>query len=119
MKYTVSHEWVKVEQDDATVGITQYAQQELGEVVYVQLPFVGQELVQGQEAAVLESTKAATDIYSPLSGVVVERNIELEKNPGLINSSPEDLGWLFKVKNFSKHSVEELLDREEYQKLLK
>lgn len=119
MKYTSSHEWVQIDQDVATVGITQYAQEELGNIVFVQLPPVGTKLVKGQEAVVLESTKAAADIYSPVSGEVIEKNALLENDPSLINTFPESQGWLFKLKNFESASLEGLLSQEEYEGMIR
>ena len=114
MKYTPSHEWIRVDQGIGTIGITKYAQQELGEVVYVQLPSVGDVFAMGDEIAVLESTKAAADIYSPATGEVIEINEALSKNPGFLNSSPEKDGWLFKIRISNLEEVGELLSEEEY-----
>ena len=114
MKYTPSHEWIRVSQGIGTVGITKYAQQELGEVVYIQLPPIGKVVSMGDEVAVLESTKAAADIYSPAAGEIIEINEALSKTPESLNSSPEMDGWLFKVKISSVEEVGELLNEEEY-----
>src|SRR5579863_2931628 len=97
MKFTDSHEWIKVENGIGTVGITDQAQRELGEVVYVELPAVGKQVKAGQEVAVLESTKAAADIYSPVSGEVIEINQKLLDFVHYINQSAEQGGWLFKI----------------------
>lgn len=97
-KYTETHEWIAVEGDIGTVGVTEHAQQELGDIVYVELPQVGKRLIANQEAAVLESTKAAADVYAPVSGVVVEVNQKLSDQSELVNRSAEGEGWLFKVK---------------------
>lgn len=96
--YTETHEWVEIEEGIGTVGITDYAQKELGGIVYVELPEVGKSVKEGEEAAVLESTKAAADVYSPVSGTIHMVNSSLNENPGLINNSPEHDGWIFKVK---------------------
>ncbi|MEM7175883.1 MAG: glycine cleavage system protein GcvH [Chlamydiota bacterium] len=94
IKYTRSHEWVRLDKKVATVGISNYAQQELGEVVYVELPNLGLEIKAGSELAVVESTKAATDIYSPVSGKIIRVNEALQENPSLINKSAEKEGWI-------------------------
>ena len=114
MKYTPSHEWIRVDHGIGTVGITKYAQEELGEVVYVQLPSVGKLVAMGEEVAVLESTKAAADIYCPAAGEIIEINENLSKAPGDLNASPEKEGWLFKIKISSLEEVEQLLNEEEY-----
>lgn len=114
MKFTDSHEWIKVENGIGTVGITDYAQKELGEVVYIELPSVGKQVKAGQEVAVLESTKAAADIYSPVSGEIVEINQKLGDFIHHINASAEFEGWLFKIKLSDQSETEKLLKREEY-----
>ncbi len=114
MKFTETHEWIQVNGDIGTVGITEHAQKELGEVVYVELPAVGKQAKAGQEIAVLESTKAAADIYSPVSGEIVEVN---QMPP--INSSPEKEGWLFKIKLSDPDDLKSLLDRKQYLELVK
>jgi glycine cleavage system H protein len=119
MKYTPSHEWITEEQDALIVGITQYAQKELGEIVYVQLPSVGTFLQKGEEAAVLESTKAASDVYSPVAGEVIEKNTSLERDPKEINFSPEDLGWLFKLRKMDLSQEEGLLSQQEYDQMIR
>lgn len=115
MKFTDSHEWVKIEGDVATVGITSFAQKELGEIVYVELPRVGKQMQRGEEAAVLESTKAAADVYAPLSGEVIAINQELQTKIDKIHRSPEEEGWLFQLK-LSKKEEEEpyLLTHDQY-----
>lgn len=120
MKYTNSHEWVKLESEQtACVGITFYAQKELGTIVYVQLPLLGKQVRADQEVAVLESTKAAIDIYSPVSGIITEVNQQLELNPGWINEFPENKGWLYKVQLVNKEELDHLIDEESYQNLVK
>ncbi|MES2199818.1 MAG: glycine cleavage system protein GcvH [Chlamydiota bacterium] len=114
IKYTNSHEWILVEQGVGTVGITAYAQKELGAIVFAELPSVGKILAVGQEAAILESTKAAADIYSPVSGEVVEVNSELAGTPQVINAFPEDMGWLFKIRLKDPKELEKLLSKEKY-----
>lgn len=98
MEYTETNEWVRREGNIATVGITHLAQKELGEIVYVELPKVGQKVNAGDEVCVLESTKAASDVYTPLSGEVIEINEAILKNPQQINNSAEDQGWLFRLR---------------------
>ncbi len=115
LKYLSSHEWVRVEADGtATIGITDHAQDLLGDVVFVELPEVGSELNAGEEAGVVESVKAASDIYSPISGEVIAINEGLEESPDLVNSEPYDEGWFFKVKLADQSELETLLDAEAY-----
>lgn len=114
MKFTESHEWIRVEKGIGTVGITDHAQKELGEVVHIELPAVGKRVKAGQDIAVLESTKAAADIYSPVSGEVVEINQKLSDFIDHINTSAEEHGWLFKIKLSDPSEAEKLLQREEY-----
>lgn len=117
VKYSQSHEWVAVVGEIAMVGISAYAQTELGEVVFVQLPEVGEELEAGKEAAVVESTKAASDIYAPVSGEVVAINEQLVVNPGILNASPEKEGWLFKISIKRRSELDTLLDHQQYLQL--
>lgn len=117
-QYTDTHEWIEIEEDRATVGITSYAQKELGTVVFVRLPEVGTRVQAGGEAAVLESTKAAADIYSPLSGEVIAVNPEVVEVPGLINEFPEDMGWLFTLKLSDPEEKKGLLTEEAYRNLI-
>ena len=119
MRYTSSHEWIQIENDVGTVGITDYAQKELGDVVYVELPTIGKKVKIGEEVAVLESTKAAADIYSPVTGEIVEINQKLQDFSEKINSSPEQSGWLFKIKVINKKELEELLSKDQYLELVK
>lgn len=114
MKFTESHEWIEVQDGVGTVGVTNYAQEELGDIVYVELPEVGKSLKTGEEAAVLESTKAAADIYAPVSGEILEVNEPLIDAPELINGSPESTGWIFKIKLSNPEELEELMDLEQY-----
>lgn len=97
MKFTESHEWIVLSGKVGTVGITDYAQKELGEIVYIEFPEIGKEVVSGQEVVVLESTKAAADVYSPVSGKILEINESLKEDFGLVNTSPQDQGWLYKI----------------------
>ncbi|NVK10918.1 MAG: glycine cleavage system protein GcvH [Gammaproteobacteria bacterium] len=114
LKYIDSHEWIRVEGDCAVVGVTDHAQESLGDVVFVELPEVGAELAAGDEAGVVESVKAASDIYSPLSGEIVEVNTELEDAPETVNDSPYDDGWFFKIKLSDMSELDGLLDADAY-----
>lgn len=118
-KFTEKHEWVRVEGDIGVVGISKYAQDALGDVVYAQLPDVGTKIAQGEECGALESVKAASEVYSPVSGTVTEKNTEVEDKPGLINSSCYDQGWLFKVKLSKTAELESLLSEDKYEEFLK
>lgn len=118
MKYTDSHEWIKIEGHIGMVGITKYAQKELGEVVHIELPKVDTVVEAGEEVAVLESTKAAADIYTPVSGKIVAINERIKQDLSLINNSPEGEGWLFKIKLEDKRELEELYDEKSYLKLV-
>ena len=114
MRYTESHEWLSLEGKVGTVGITDYAQKELGGIVYIQLPRMGQQVTAGEEIAVLESTKAAADIYSPVSGKIVEVNQALAKTPSLLNQAPETTGWLYRIDLSSPAEWDTLLSRKQY-----
>ena len=121
LKFLDSHEWIKVDDNRIViVGISDHAQSELGEVVFVELPGIGDEFVQGDEAAVVESVKAASELYTPLSGEVVEVNDALEENPELVNTSPYEEGWFFKMKvgNENLGSIDSLMTAEEYLSML-
>ena len=112
--YTKEHEWVRVEGDTATVGITDFAQGQLGDVVFVEVPDAGREVSRGGEAAVVESVKAASDVYSPVSGEVVEGNQALVDDPALVNSDPEGEGWFFKLRLSDNSQVSELMNADQY-----
>lgn len=114
LKYLSSHEWVRVEGDIATVGITDHAQDALGDVVYVELPEIGDTLDAGDEAGVVESVKAASDIYSPVSGEVIAINEELADEPEIINSDPYHDGWFYKLRMSDATELDDLLSNEEY-----
>lgn len=116
LKYLSSHEWVRLEEDGvtATIGITDHAQDLLGDVVFVEVPEVGAEIAAGEEAGVVESVKAASDIFSPVSGEVIAVNEDLEESPELVNSEPYDDGWFFKVKISDAEELASLLDAESY-----
>ncbi len=116
LKYVSSHEWARLEEDvsTVTVGITDHAQDLLGDVVFVELPELESELDAGDEAGVVESVKAASDIYSPVSGTVIEVNEALEESPEFVNSDPYDDGWFFKIKISDKQELEGLLSADDY-----
>jgi glycine cleavage system H protein len=118
MRFTQSHEWIEVKDQIGTVGISLFAQKELGEIVYIQLPKVGQTVQAGKEIAVLESTKAAADVYSPVSGTVIAINDLVAKDPGLINRSPESAAWLFRLKLSSPAEFDQLMPEDAYLKTL-
>lgn len=118
MKYTETHEWIRIENGKGVVGITPYAASELGEIVYVELPKVGQVVKGSEEICVLESTKAAADIYSPVSGKIIEINELLKADSSLVNSSPVEKGWLFKIELSDLNEVDELMDEAAYKKMM-
>ena len=113
-KYTEAHEWVLIEGDTATVGISDHAQEQLGDVVYVELPEEGAELEQGAEAATVESVKAASEIYAPVAGQVIEVNGALNDDPALVNSDPLGGGWFFKLKLGGTPDLGDLMDEDAY-----
>lgn len=118
VKYTDDHEYVSVDGDVATVGITKYAQEQLGDVVFVELPDVGKSYAKGDEAAVVESVKAAAEVYAPVSGEVVETNSDLEGNPGLVNEDPEGGAWFIKIKLSDKSELDGMMDADAYAKFV-
>ena len=120
IKYTKQHEWVSINDGDkkATVGITDYAQKQLGDIVYVELPEIGVKLNKGDEAAVVESVKAAAEVYSPISGEILEVNENLADSPELINNEAEANGWFFKLAPSEESELEELMDKEGYDKYI-
>jgi len=120
LKFLDSHEWIKEDENTVIVGISDHAQSELGEVVFVELPAVGDEFVSGDEAAVVESVKAASEVYTPISGEVIEVNDALEENPELVNTSPYEEGWFFKLKVSDENlgSIDSLMTAEEYSSML-
>lgn len=117
-KFTKEHEWVKVEDDVAAMGITDYAQHELGDVVYVELPTVGDSFAKGDAIGNIESVKAVSDVYAPISGEVVEINENLEDKPESINQDPYGEGWIVKIKLDDSAELDELMSDEDYQKML-
>jgi glycine cleavage system H protein len=112
--FTDEHEWIDVEDDIATVGITDYAQGQLGDIVFVELPEVGALIEQGKDAAVVESVKAASDVYAPITGEITETNSALEDDPALVNSAPEDDGWFFKMTIADEGELDKLMDEDAY-----
>ena len=118
VRYTKEHEWVRVDGGVAVIGITDYAQKQLGDIVYVELPAVGKQVKQGAEAAVVESVKAASEVYAPVSGEVVAVNDALAANPALVNSSPSGDGWFLKVKLANPAEIAALMDEPAYQKYI-
>jgi glycine cleavage system H protein len=112
--FTKDHEWLDVSGDVATVGITDHAQEQLGDVVFVELPEPGSEVARGGEAAVVESVKAASDVYAPVSGTVVESNTALEENPALVNEDAEGAAWFFKLELKDKGELDGLMDADAY-----
>jgi glycine cleavage system H protein len=116
--FTEDHEWIRVEGDVGTVGITDHAQHALGDVVFVELPAVGKQVSKGSEAAVVESVKAASDVFSPVSGSVTEANQSIVDQPGLVNESAEDGAWFFKVKLSNASELDGLMDRAAYDAFL-
>ena len=118
LRYTKEHEWIRVEGDIGTVGISDYAQSQLGDVVYVEVPAAGKKVTKGGEAAVVESVKAASEVYAPVSGEVTGGNAALADNPALVNSSPTGEGWFFKMKIANKAELAELMDEAAYKSYL-
>ncbi|HEX8526830.1 glycine cleavage system protein GcvH [Allosphingosinicella sp.] len=112
--YSEEHEWVRVEGDSATVGVTDFAQGQLGDVVFVEIPEAGRRVTKGGEAAVVESVKAASDVYAPVSGEVTEGNQALVDDPSLVNSDPEGEGWFFRLRLADPSQLEGMMDAEAY-----
>ena len=117
-RYTKSHEWIRIEGTSATVGISPYAAEQLGDVVYVELPDAGRDLVKGKEAAVVESVKAASEIYAPVSGKVTEANAALTDQPALVNEDAAGAGWFFKMTIADPAELGDLMDQAGYDKMV-
>lgn len=117
--YTQDHEWIDVDGAEATIGITAYAQEQLGDVVFVELPALGQSLNRGDDAAVVESVKAASDVYAPVSGTITGGNADLEADPALVNSDAEGTGWFFRMTLSNPGQLDELMDAVAYAAYLK
>jgi len=114
LKYASSHEWVSVEGDDAIIGISDHAQDELTELVFIELPEIGRELTAGDPCAVVESVKTASDIYAPVSGRVIETNDALDTEPGTVNEDPYGDGWFFKIRLANSKELDDLLSPDDY-----
>ena len=119
VRFTQEHEWIRVEDGIGVVGITDYAQQQLGDVVFVELPAVGTKLGKGEQAAVVESVKAASEVYAPVSGEIVAINDALADEPGQVNAGPMDEGWFLKIRLSDEHELTELLDEAAYAELVR
>jgi glycine cleavage system H protein len=119
VKYTQEHEWIRVEGDVGTIGITDYAQEQLGDVVFVEVPAAGRKVTKGEAVAVVESVKAASDIYAPVSGEIVEGNAALADAPGDVNAEPMGKGWFFKVRLADKDELDGLMDQAAYEAFVK
>jgi len=116
--YTKEHEWIRVEGDTATIGITNHAQEQLGDVVFVELPAIGKAVTKGGDAAVVESVKAASEVYAPVSGEVVAVNKDIEGDPALVNREAEGAAWFMKVKLKDKAELADLMDKAAYDKFV-
>ncbi|MDI1282776.1 MAG: glycine cleavage system protein GcvH [Reyranella sp.] len=119
VRYSEEHEWIRVEGDTGTIGITQYAQEQLGDVVFVDVPASGRKVAKGESVAVVESVKAASDIYAPVSGEVIESNAALADSPGDVNTEPMGKGWFFKIKMSDKGELTGLMDEAAYEAFVK
>lgn len=119
LKFTKDHEWLRLDGDIATIGITSFAQEKLGDLVFVELPSVGATFEQGAAAATVESVKAASEVYAPVSGEVIEVNAKVTDDPGLVNSAPTGDGWLFKMKVADRTQLSMLLDEQAYSAIIK
>ena len=119
VKYSEEHEWIRVEGDTGTIGITQYAQEQLGDVVFVDVPAAGRKVAKGEAVAVVESVKAASDIYAPVSGEVIESNAALADTPGDVNAEPMGKGWFFRIKMSDKGELAGLMDEAAYAAFVK
>jgi len=119
VKFSKEHEWIKLDGDTATVGITQHATEMLGDIVFVELPEIGSSVAKDGNAGVVESTKAASDIYTPVSGEIIENNQSIVDDPAKINTDPENEAWFFKLKITNKSEMDSLMNKEEYEKFSK
>ncbi|HXF90295.1 MAG TPA: glycine cleavage system protein GcvH [Candidatus Nitrosotenuis sp.] len=118
LKFSDQHEWIKVDGQIGTVGITNYAQQSLGDIVFTELPAIGKHILKGHEAAVVESVKAASEVYSPVTGDVIAINTNLQNHPDLINTSPEEDGWFFKIQLSNLDELQSLMDSDVYRRFI-
>ena len=119
VKYSKEHEWIKLDGDTAVIGITQHATEMLGDIVFVELPEIGSSVVKDGNAGVVESTKAASDIYTPVSGEIIENNQAIVDDPAKVNNDPENDAWFFKLKITDKSEMGSLMNKEEYEKFSK
>jgi glycine cleavage system H protein len=119
VKYSKEHEWIRIDGEVGTIGITNYAQEQLGDVVFVDVPAVGRKVAKGESVAVVESVKAASDIFAPVSGEVVEANAALSETPGDVNAEPTGKGWFFKIRLSDKSELDGLLDEAAYNGFVK
>ena len=119
VKYSKEHEWIKLDGDTAIIGITQHATEMLGDIVFVELPEIGSSVAKDGNAGVVESTKAASDIYTPVSGEIIENNQSIIDDPAKINTDPENEAWFFKLKITNKSEMDSLMNKEEYEKFSK
>ena len=119
VKYSKEHEWIKLDGDTAVIGITQHATEMLGDIVFVELPEIGSSVVKDGNAGVVESTKAASDIYTPVSGEIIENNQTIVDDPAKVNNDPENEAWFFKLKITDKSEMDSLMNKEEYEKFSK
>jgi glycine cleavage system H protein len=119
VKYTDEHEWINIEGDVGTIGISAYAQEQLGDVVFVDVPQAGRKIAKGESVAVVESVKAASDIYAPASGEIIEANAGLAETPGDVNTEPMGKGWFFKMKLTDKSELDGLMDQAAYEAFVK
>ena len=119
VKYSKEHEWIKLDGDTAVIGITQHATEMLGDIVFVELPEIGSSVVKDCNAGVVESTKAASDIYTPVSGEIIENNQAIVDDPAKVNNDPENEAWFFKLKITDKSEMDSLMNKEEYEKFSK
>ncbi|MDA7808803.1 glycine cleavage system protein GcvH [Candidatus Pelagibacter sp.] len=119
VKYSKEHEWIKLDGDTAVIGITQHATEMLGDIVFVELPEIGSSVVKDGNAGVVESTKAASDIYTPVSGEIIENNQAIVDDPAKVNNDPENDAWFFKLKITDKSEMDTLMNKEEYEKFSK
>ena len=119
VKFSKEHEWIKLDGDTATIGITQHAAEMLGDIVFVELPEIGSSVAKDGNAGVVESTKAASDIYTPVSGEIIENNQSIVDDPAKVNTDPENEAWFFKLKITNKSEMDSLMNKEEYEKFSK
>jgi glycine cleavage system H protein len=119
VKYSKEHEWIKLDGDIAIIGITQHATEMLGDIVFVELPEIGNSVIKDGNAGVVESTKAASDIYTPVSGEIIENNQSIVNDPAKVNNDPENEAWFFKLKITDKSEMDSLMTKEEYEKFSK